>query len=215
MITKEILRIAMEQSAEDISCKTEDFMKDQNVIVPFRLGKKARKYLKEPITANFVSYGSNVVAAVTEDVRDLVTEYVDRYEFCHLFETPNMHWLDSRLAAKGYKICFMAEYFLPDVNRLVPVSCDYELRLLEQQDFQELYLPEWSNALCNERKQLDVLGMQAVLLIAKRCGRSGWMCCRNTEERGSRPRLPAGRRGKYLRERRFHFTAPRGPISVP
>ena len=56
MITEDILHIAMEQSAEDINCKTEDFLKNQNVIVPFRLGKKARKYLKEPIIANFVSY---------------------------------------------------------------------------------------------------------------------------------------------------------------
>ncbi len=40
MITEEILHIAMEQSAEDINCKTEDFLKNQNVIVPFRLGKK-------------------------------------------------------------------------------------------------------------------------------------------------------------------------------
>ena len=66
----------VEQSAEDINCKTEDFLKNQNVIVPFRLGKKARKYLKEPIIANFVSYGNNVVASVTEDVREIVTEYV-------------------------------------------------------------------------------------------------------------------------------------------
>ena len=118
MITEEILHIAMEQSAEDINCKTEDFLKNQNVIVPFRLGKKARKYLKEPIIANFVSYGNNVVASVTEDVREIVTEYVGKYEFYHLFETPNLHWLSNRLAGHGYKICFMAEYFLPDINNL-------------------------------------------------------------------------------------------------
>lgn len=40
MITEEILHIAMEQSAEDMNCKMEDFLKNQNVIVPFRLGKK-------------------------------------------------------------------------------------------------------------------------------------------------------------------------------
>ena len=43
MITEEILHIAMEQSAEDINCKTEDFLKNQNVIVPFRFGKKSTK----------------------------------------------------------------------------------------------------------------------------------------------------------------------------
>ena len=40
MITEEILHIAMEQSAEDMNCKMEDFLKNQNVTVPFRLGKK-------------------------------------------------------------------------------------------------------------------------------------------------------------------------------
>ncbi|MCI8694560.1 MAG: GNAT family N-acetyltransferase [Lachnospiraceae bacterium] len=161
MITREILQIAMEQSAEDIGCKAEDFLKSGNVIVPFRLGEKARKYLKEPIMANFVSYGSNVVAAVTEDVQEPVTEYVGKYEFYHLFETPNMHWLSDRLAGSGYKICFMAEYFLPDTDRLRPLPCEYGMRILGQQDFESLYLPEWGNALCRDRKQLDILGVGA------------------------------------------------------
>ena len=30
----EILRIAMEQSAADISCSAEDFEKDENIVVP-------------------------------------------------------------------------------------------------------------------------------------------------------------------------------------
>ena len=45
MRAEDILQIAMEQSAEDIGCKVEDFMKNKNVVVPFRLGKNARKYL--------------------------------------------------------------------------------------------------------------------------------------------------------------------------
>ena len=61
----------------------------------------------------------------------------------------------------GHKICFMAEYYLPDVKRLCPIKCGYELRVLESKDFSELYLPEWSNALCEDRKELDVLGMGA------------------------------------------------------
>ena len=55
----------------------------------------------------------------------------------------------------------MAEYFLPDVNVLRPLDCAYELRILTQADFAELYLPEWSNALCEKRKELDVLGIGA------------------------------------------------------
>lgn len=151
----------MEQSAEDIGCEAEDFLRSENVTVPFRLGANARKYYKEPITCNLVSYGNNIVAASSEEVAELVAEYIDRYEFYHCFEAPNMHWLNERLAQRGYKICFMAEYYLPDVNRIPEIECGFDLRILEQKDFGELYLPEWSNALCKDRKSLDVLGVGA------------------------------------------------------
>ena len=62
---------------------------------------------------------------------------------------------------KGYGVCFMAEYYLPDVNRIPKLSCNYKTRVLEQPDFEELYRPEWSNALCRDRKNLDVLGVGA------------------------------------------------------
>ena len=35
------------------------------------------------------------------------------------------------------------------------------MRVLCREDFSELYLPEWSNALCEKRKELDVLGVGA------------------------------------------------------
>ncbi len=161
MTNSEIKEIALRQSAEDIGCQANDFLLDKNVVVPFHLGKSARKYYKEPIICNFVSYGSNIVAATTEEVCDLVREYIDKFEFYHCFETPNMHWLNGRLAERGYEVCFMAEYYLPDVNKIPDTECLYETRILFQEDFKDLYLPEWSNALCKDRKQLDVLGVGA------------------------------------------------------
>ena len=91
----------------------------------------------------------------------VVAEYIGRYEFYHCFETPNMQWLNDRLIEKGHRICFMAEYYLPDVDKIPDLPCRYELRILEQTDFTELYLLEWSNALCKDRKHLDVLGIGA------------------------------------------------------
>ena len=161
MTNQEMLEIAMKQSAEDMGCRPEDFLKKENVTVPFRLGEKARRYLKEPITCNLVSYGNNVVAAATDEISDLVSEFIGRYPFYHCFETPNMHWLNEHLAERGHKICFMAEYYLPDVNRIPELLPDFEVRILENADFEELYLPEWGNALCKDRKQLDVLGAGA------------------------------------------------------
>lgn len=72
-----------------------------------------------------------------------------------------MRWLNQRLEPLGQTVCFMAEYYLPDLRRLVKTPCQYELRMLEKADFEALYLPEWSNALCSSRKQLDVLGVGA------------------------------------------------------
>ena len=161
MTNRDMLKIAMKQSAEDMGCISDDFRSGDNVIVPFRLGANARRYYKLPITCHFVSYGNNIVAAVTDEVADLASEYIGRYEFYHCFETPNMHWLNDRLTEKGYKICFMAEYYLFDANRAPDLSCAYETRMLGPADFQELYLPEWGNALCKDRKHLDVLGVGA------------------------------------------------------
>ena len=161
MTNEEILHIAMEQSAEDICCHAADFRTDTNLVVPFQLGENAKRYYKLPIGCNFISYGNNVVAASTEELSGIVRDYLNRFEFYHCFETPNLRWLNRRLEPLGQTVCFMAEYYLPDVNRLTPLPCVYELRVLNQADFAGLYLPEWSNALCLERKHLDVLGVGA------------------------------------------------------
>lgn len=158
---QEIMRIAMRQSALDINAGEADFLKEENVIVRLEIGSLTRKYYKEPIACDLVSYGNNVVAAVRDEYREAVEEYIGKFEFFHCFETPNMHWLDERMSRMGQKICFMAEYFLPDVNKLTRLPCGYELKVLEQKDFGALYLPEWGNALCKERKELDVLGVGA------------------------------------------------------
>lgn len=161
MTNEEILQIAMEQSARDINCKAEDFLCERHVIVKSGVGPEARKYYKEPIACNLVSYGNNIVASVRDEYRDIVKEYIGKYEFYHCFETPNMHWLNERLVTKGQKICFMAEYYLPDVKKLQALSCGYEMKMLGQSDFVNLYQAEWSNALCADRKELDVLGLGA------------------------------------------------------
>ena len=59
MTNKDILQIAMEQSALDLNCRAEDFLCSSHVIVKSGVGAAARKYYKEPIACNLVSYGNN------------------------------------------------------------------------------------------------------------------------------------------------------------
>ena len=157
MTEQEILKIAMQQSAIDLCAEASDFEKKENVVVQSKVSEGARRYLKLPFSCQLVSYGNNVVASVSEEFAEIVGKYVNAYPVEHLFETPTLHVLDELLAAKGQKICFMAEYFLPDPDALRPLDCPYDMRVLSQADFAALYLPEWSNALCEKRKQLDVL----------------------------------------------------------
>ena len=151
----------MRQSALDINAHSSDFVKDTNVFVRSEIGASARKYYKEPVACNLVSYGSNIVASVKDEYRDIVETYLSKFEFYHCFETPNILWLDEKMKEYGYRVCFMAEYFLPNVDILTGIACKYKIKMLEQKDFKDLYLPTWSNALCEERKELDVLGIGA------------------------------------------------------
>ena len=161
MTYQQILRIAKEQSAVDLCAAPDDFEKNENVIVTSGKSANARRYLKLPFSCQLVSYGNNVVVSVLPEFYVIAENYINKYPVEHLFETPHLHVLNEALMAKGQKICFMAEYFLPDVDVLRPLDCSYELRILAGEDFADLYLPEWSNALCKDRKHLDVLGVGA------------------------------------------------------
>ena len=156
-----ILQIAMKQSAIDANCNMEDFLKEENVITISKENESARKYLKLPHICNLTSYGNNIVAAVSEEYEKIVKDYIFKYPVEHCFETPNMHILNDAFQERGFRICFMAEYFLPDVQILRALSCDFEMRFLKSEDFKDLYIDEWSNALCKDRKELDVLGVGA------------------------------------------------------
>lgn len=161
MTNQDILQIAMEQSAVDLCAKAEDFAKSENVVVLSQTSEGARRYLKLPFSCQLVTYGNNIVASVSADFRDQTEQYIASCSVEYCFDTPSIHILNKALMEKGQQICFMAEYFLPDVNVLRPLDCPYELRILTQADFADLYLPEWSNALCENRKHLDVLGVGA------------------------------------------------------
>ena len=161
MTNDRILEIAMQQSAYDAGCQANDFSKEENIIVESMENCQARKYLKLPLACNLISYGTNIVASIQPQYRTIVEEYLSKYKVEHCFETPNMHWLNERLVEKGHKICFMAEYYLPDISRIPTLSCAYVTRVLTQEAFADLYRPEWSNALCEDRKNLDVLGVGA------------------------------------------------------
>ncbi|MDE7478543.1 MAG: GNAT family N-acetyltransferase, partial [Lachnospiraceae bacterium] len=156
-----ILQIAMQQSAVDANCNPEDFMQEKNIIVTSAVNSDARKYLTLPFACNLISYGNNIVATINEKYRQIVSEYINNYPVEHCFETPNLHVLNDAMQKENLRVCFMAEYFLPDLEALKALDCPYELKVLHSEDFDTLYTDTWSNALCKKRRELDVLGIGA------------------------------------------------------
>ncbi|MCM1427292.1 MAG: GNAT family N-acetyltransferase [Eubacterium sp.] len=163
MTNQDIMTVAMQQSAIDLHCNAQDFCKSENVIVNSAKDEKARRYLKLPFACDMVTYGSNIVASIQPQYYDIVHSYLSKYDAAHCFETPNMHILNEAFEKEGFRVCFMAEYFLPDVDILnaLHLECPYETKILEQANFQDLYTNQWSNALCKDRRELDVLGVGA------------------------------------------------------
>ncbi|MCI1865003.1 MAG: GNAT family N-acetyltransferase [Bifidobacterium sp.] len=161
MTNQTVLEIAMRQSAIDANCREEDFRCDDNKVVLSAYNPQARKYLDLPFYCTLISYGNNIVASVDEEIAGEVKAYINHYPVEHCFDTPHMHVLNESLRKRGMGICSMAEYFLPDMNALTARSCEYEMRILSPDDFANLYTPEWGNALCEKRKNLDVAAVAA------------------------------------------------------
>ncbi len=162
MTNQEMLQVAMQQSALDIGCNAVDFLTCINKVVPLYIGENAKKYYcSNSIACNFVSFGNNVVVATKNEVRDTIQEYVNKYEFYRCFETPSLLWLSDHIKVSGQTIWLMAEFYLPDVNRLKRQLCQYDLCILNKSDLLELNFEDWPNALCCDRKELTVLGFGA------------------------------------------------------
>jgi len=157
MDNNKILRIAMQQQAIDYNCAPEDFCSSENKVVISKENPKARAYLRLPFFCALTSFGNNIVASVNADIADFVSEYIKDKKIEDCFAPPNIFTLNDELRKHGSGISFCAQRPLPDVNLIKPVSCGYELRILQADEYSELYSkPEWSTVTgSGKRKHLD------------------------------------------------------------
>ncbi|MBR3503966.1 MAG: GNAT family N-acetyltransferase [Clostridia bacterium] len=158
MTNREILDVALRQSAAEMNCEAGDFLREGHVVVHSAAREGARAYLKLPFACNLVSYGGNAVASALPEYEEAVRAYLGDNEAYRCLDMPGIQRLAETL---GLRVSIMARYFLPDVEALRPLPCPFEERMLFPADFVELYKPEWHNALCEDRPHLDVLGVGA------------------------------------------------------
>lgn len=198
MTNEEILRIAMEQSAVDANCLAEDFVKTENKIVYSKERPDARRYLELPLACHLVSYGTNIVASVGKEYEGLVRHYIEKYPVEHCFETPNLYVLNDAFAKYDLRVCFMAEYFLPDVRVLRKSTVPIRYGYWKTRIFKTFIRPSgpmrcaateesWTSWEWELTKMNALSGWRPVPQIVTKCGRLGWMCCPNSEGRELRP----------------------------
>ena len=144
-------RCAMEQSAKDLGCSPKDFEDYNNKVVPYRPGPDAKSYSQGPFAGNFVSYGRAVVAAVPDDIADIVREYLGPKGNHYYLELLNPGMLSEKLAPFGYKVCELTRYYLfrdYDTNHLC-LDVSYDIRLLDSDDLDAIDHAAWPHAVCD------------------------------------------------------------------
>ena len=164
MTKQEILSVAIRQSAVDCSCSEDDFQRSNNVIVESLPAENGSRYMAFPQICALFSYGSNIVASCRQDLIPEVTAFINGTDRIHrCFETPAVFELNRIVQKANAEICWMHTCYLPDPDLVYrsDLFCPYETRELYPEDFTGLYLPQWSNALCSDRKELDMLGYGA------------------------------------------------------
>lgn len=166
MTNNEIFEIAYKQSAIDCNANPKDFTQDHYIIHNSVANDQARKYLNLPQNLDLISYGKNIVASVNPSNSSLyeATEaYLKLYESnpAYAFTLPDLIHLNDLLKPLGFQVYYQSEFFLPDMNKLKPLSCDYDIRLISKESLDSLYLPEWENALTQKRKHLNELALGA------------------------------------------------------
>ena len=161
---EEIWQIALRQSAADHGCSPEDFEASEHRFFPAGIRGNARVYLTEPAILDVTTYGPNAVVTCDPALTDGVRELLERDpEFWQLFAPEGTHDLDALLAPFGAGLSFAVSSFLPDPEEIGRFSgtSPFRMRILGPEDFAYLYRPEWSDALCEKRRELDRIGAGA------------------------------------------------------
>jgi ribosomal protein S18 acetylase RimI-like enzyme len=139
MINKDIWKIAMEQSAIDLNCSVDDFLNKGNTVVKSKLKDGRKKCYKKPMFFGLAYYGDGLVASVDERIKDFIEKFVNKHSEYRCFDTPQLILLNREFEKYGKSICFIAEFFLPDIEKQVSISDRVEIKLFSEDEIPDLY----------------------------------------------------------------------------
>lgn len=139
MNNKDILRIAMEQSAIDFNCAIDAFVNSGNTVVISKLKEGAKKCYKKPHFCSFAYYGSGLVVSVDKQIKEFISEFVNRHPNYTSFDAPQLIFLNKELEKYNMCVCHIAEFFLPDIEKQVLVNKNVDVVVLSEEEIPLLY----------------------------------------------------------------------------
>ncbi len=160
MTRRETEETALRQSARDYGCAAGDFLQKSPKVVCAPVPEGARRYLEGTAFA-MASYGHCVVARTEANVCGALAAFLQEREPRDCFVFPALGALTDLLSEHKIAVLESGMYFLPDPGKMKEIPCGFPLKVLYPRDFEDLYREEWRNALCAERRELDLLAVAA------------------------------------------------------
>lgn len=162
----QMLKIAMDQSAVDMGCRTSDFNRDGYTLVESKLQEDRKNYYKEEFFCAFTFYGKGIVASVDSKIKGFVDNYLKKYDGYRALSSPEIILLNRELEKHNKCISYIAEYFIPDPDYKVDINNNLKLEFYEGEKLLELYDDKrFHNALCYSITNIrrDVLAVAGYL----------------------------------------------------
>lgn len=162
MMEKEISELALRQSAADCGCAPQDFFREENVVrILNDRPPQARKDLTSKLFFDVVSIGRNSVVCACDALGEEAREFARTFRGKDCFGARALRWIDEKLGRHGLTAGTPTLYFLPSKERKICSSEGVRFCRLEKEELSEYYLPEWRNALCYKRRELDAFAVAA------------------------------------------------------
>lgn len=141
MNKKYIWETAMNQSAIDLNCSLDDFLNDGNKVVISKLNEGRKKCFKNAFFCGLAYYGAGLVASVDLKIKDFMEQFISKHPGYRCFDTPQLNVLNSEFAKYGKTVCFIAEFFLPDVDNKIIInnSANIDIKIFSEKEVSDLY----------------------------------------------------------------------------
>lgn len=162
MNNKEIWKGAMEQSSIDLNCSVDNFINPGSTVVQSRLNEGRKKCYTKPLFCALAYYGDGLVASVDDRIKDFMKDFINRHSEYRCFDTPQLNVMNREFEKYGKCICFIAEFFLPDLERTVSINENIEIKIVLENEIPYLYADDRFHMALGydcERDKRDVLAV--------------------------------------------------------